>query len=260
MFETIQYEVRDRVGIIALNRPKQLNTLSFQMREELHSLIHAINSDTQVRSVLLWGSESLFGAGADIVGSRLEKPTPITSYESSQALHRLCDQIAAIPKPTVCAVAGYCLGGSLEMALSCDIRFVSENARVGLTEVNLGSIPGAGGTQRLPRLIGPSFAKETLFTGAKYSGADVYRMGMANYLVKEGELFDSAFPFARQMATRAPLAMAQAKACVDKGLEMGIDEGMDLEGRAMGLLTLTEDLQEGARAFKEKRPADFQGK
>lgn len=260
MYDTIQYQVQEQVGIITLNRPEKLNTLSIQMREELHSLLDVIEADYQVRTVLLWGSETLFGAGADLIGSRLEKPTPLTAYKSSMMLHALCDRLADFPKPTVCAVGGYCLGGSLEMALACDIRFVSRNAKIGLTEVNLGSIPGAGGTQRLPRLVGPSFAKEMLFTGKKYSGADAYRMGLANYLVDEGTLFDQAFGFAKQIATRAPLAMAQAKCCVDKGLEMGIDEGMDLEARAMGLLVATEDLQEGSRAFLEKRPAEFKGK
>lgn len=262
MYKTINYEVHDNVAVISLNRPNQLNTIDAVMKTELNEILDKIQGDSQVRAVILWGNEKLFGAGADVLsfGSDETKSGSFASYELCIQLQALCARIEQVSKPTIAALAGYALGGSLEMALSCDIRIASENAKIGLPEVNLGTIPGAGGTQRLPRIVGVSWAKELLFTGKKISGEEAYNIGLVTHLVPEGDLFKNAMDLATCISENAPLAIAQAKDAVNVGIQLPLKFGTDYEARCSSILTGTEDQIEAGHAFKEKRKPKFTGR
>lgn len=260
MYETIQYRFEQNVAVIALNRPKQLNTLSYQMGEELKDALAAVERDNSIRAVLLWGSEELFGAGADIMEEKNRPETVFEGHAYSRRLHDLCRRFEVLPKPVVAALAGYVLGGSLEIALSCDIRIASDNVKIGLPEVNIGTIPGAGGTQRLPRLIGIANAKEMLFTGEKIAHKRALEMGLVNRVVPAGTLYQAALELTSQIAGKAPLALAMAKTAVDRGMQMSLEDGLEYEAKCFGMLVSTEDRLEGKAAFREKRAPNFQGR
>ena len=165
-----------------------------------------------------------------------------------------------LPKPVICAINGYAFGGGLELALCADIRLVDAETKVGLTETRLGIIPGAGGTQRLPRLIGASKAKELIFTGARVDGERAERLGIANRAVPRDELLDAAIEMAEQMLLSAPIALQQAKIAIDAGMQCDLETGLEIESRAYAVTIPTEDRQEGLEAFREKRKPDFKGK
>lgn len=260
MLETILYEKKDRIAVITLHRPKKLNALSYRMGEELREVLKAIEQDPDIRVVLLWGNETLFGAGADLTEKQNQPQTAFEGHAYARRLHALCSAFESLPKPVIAAIGGYALGGSLELALSCDIRIASEEAKIGLPEVNIGSLPGAGGTQRLPRLIGKAASKELLFTGDKISGQRAFEIGLVNRIAPNGKLFETAMELAQQLSEKAPLSIAMAKTAVNTGTQLSLEDGLEYEAKCFGMVLSTEDRKEGAAAFVEKRAPVFLGR
>jgi len=261
MFEYIKFEVENRVAVITLNNPAKLNAISFTMMEEMHTALDRLEADGNIRVLMIWGGEKVFGAGMDITRDKSgEKESPPTDNPVARRLHTLYDRISRLPMAVVAAVAGYALGGGFELALACDIRIFSENAKVGLPELNLGTIPCGGGTQRLPRIIGAGRAKELIFTCDRIGAEEAYRLGIANRIVKEGALYGEAMALAKRLAEKAPLAVEMAKHAVDTGLEADLDTGLLIEMRNSAPLKYTQDYTEGVTAFKEKREPQFQGR
>jgi len=257
---TIQYEVNDGVAIITLNRSQAMNAIDPQTRDELRDAWRAVGEDDQVRCVLLTGA----GDKAFCTGSDLNKTMPPAEsfaqrYFSGNGTRSMTSGMD-IDKPIICAVNGYALGGGLELALSCDIRIASENAQFALTEVRIGSIPGAGGTQRLPRQISLSDAMLMLLTGDRFSAKQALAMGLISRVVPQAELFSHCMEIARRIAQNAPLSVRAIKRLVRQGLDMPLDKALQAEQYVFGLMHDTEDRVEGRRAFQEKRAPVYHGR
>ncbi|HVA25710.1 MAG TPA: enoyl-CoA hydratase/isomerase family protein [Chloroflexota bacterium] len=257
-FETILFQVEERVARITLNRPEQLNALSFKMRDELSAALDRCAEDAEVRAVLLAGAGRAFCAGIDLADGSFEE-TPIESVEA-RTRGDFRAKLTGLGKPTVAAVQGFCLGGGCELALCCDIRVVAEDAQFGQPEINLGSTPAGGATQRLPRLIGAGRALEWLMTGERMPAAEAHRVGLANRLAPTAELEATAQELAKKLAGKAPLAIKYLREAVYRGLDLPLEDALRLEFYLGGLLRTTEDRVEGLKAFREKRPPDFKGK
>lgn len=257
-FETILFTVEDRVARVTLNRPEQLNALSFKMREELAAAFDQCAADDGIRAVLVAGAGRAFCAGVDLADGSFEE-APIESVEV-RTRGDFRSKLAGLGKPTVAAVHGFCLGGGCEVALCCDLRVVAEDAQFGQPEINLGSTPAGGATQRLPRLIGAGRALEWLLTGDRMPAAEAHRVGLANQLVPAADLEATAFGLAKKLAGKAPLAVKYLRESVYRGLDMPIEDGLRLEVYLGGLLRTTEDRVEGLKAFREKRAPDFKGR
>ncbi len=258
MTDVLKSDIDDGICTLTLNRPDALNALDGSLVEALGERFDELRYDDEVRVVILTGAgDRAFCAGADLVERR--------SMSEQQVRRRIDDyrevfgRIAGVPKPTICAINGYAFGGGLEMALACDLRVVDEETRVGLTELRLGIIPGAGGTQRLPRLIGLARAKELIFTGAKITGRRAAELGLVNYAVSSDEVVDRARSLADDMLGSAPIAIAQAKKAIDTGTQVDLTSGLELESTAYAVTLPTEDRQEGLAAFKEDREPEFKG-
>ena len=257
-YDTILFEVRERVAHITLNRPDQLNALSFQMRAELAQAFEACAADDGVRAVVLAGTGRAFCAGVDLRDGSFEE-SPIESVEV-RVRGDFRAKLVGMGKPSVAAVQGFALGGGCELALCCDFRVAAEDAQFGLPEINLGSIPAGGATQRLPRLIGTTRALELLMTGDRLPADEAYRLGLLNRVVARDELAGAASELAEKVAAKAPLAVRYLREAVYRGLDLPLDEGIRLEAYLGGLLRTTEDRVEGLAAFREKRPPNFQGR
>ncbi len=252
-------EKRDGVGIITLNRPDKLNALNGDMIDDLHYLFDEFESDPSVRVVVLTGSGKAFCAGGDIEGE--VKMDVVGSYHGGIVGNKLMTRIEKCPLPVIAAINGFCLGGGFEMALACDIRLASERAKIGLTEVNMGVIPGSGGTQRLPRLVGPSKAKIVMMTGNHYRGREALEMGLVDEVFEGEELLDAAVDMAKSMAAKPPLALEYVKWAVNEGMQMDLDRALLFESSLFAHLYSTEDQKEAMTAFLEKRPPKpFQGR
>ena len=258
-YENLLYEKRDGIGYVTINRPEKLNALNDATVKELHHVFSAIADDEQVRVVILTGAgEKAFVAGADI--NELAVQTPVQGKERSQFGQKVLDLIENLGKPVIVAINGYALGGGCELAMACTLRIASENAQWGQPEVTLGIIPGYGGTQRLPRLVGKGLAMELILTGKRISAEEAHRIGLVNHVTSKEELLPTAEKIARQIMANAPLAIRFCLEAVNSGLEMPQDEALLLEATLFGLICATEDRREGTRAFVEKRKANFQGK
>lgn len=252
-------EKRDGVGIITLNRPDKLNALNGDMIDDLHYLFDEFENDPSVRVVVLTGSGKAFCAGGDIEGE--VKMDVVGSYHGGIVGNRLMTRIEKCPLPVIAAINGFCLGGGFEMALACDIRLASDRAKIGLTEVNMGVIPGSGGTQRLPRLVGPSKAKIVMMTGNHYRGREALEMGLVDEVFEGEELLDAAVDMAKGMAAKPPLALEYVKWAVNEGMQMDLDRALLFESSLFAHLYSTEDQKEAMTAFLEKRPPKpFQGR
>lgn len=249
----------DGICTLTINRPEAMNSLNGELVQKLHDTFYELRYDSSVRVVLLTGGEGpAFCAGADLKERR--------SMSEADVRRRIEDYgftfnlIETLPKPVICSINGYAFGGGLELALACDLRIVAADTQVGLTELQLGIIPGAGGTQRLTRLIGPARAKELIFTAARISGLQAVEYGLANYACPYGEMSTRAEELARQMLRSAPVALAQAKRAIDIATDVDLRSGLQFEAAAYGLTLPTEDRKEGLIAFKEKRAPNFKGK
>ena len=252
----------DRDGAVAtvtINRPKVLNALSIQTVDELRRAMLSLKYDEAVRVVILTGAgEKSFVAGADI--NELAAQTPVSGRELARRGQHVFDVIENLGKPVIAAINGYALGGGCELALACTIRIAVDTARLGQPEINLGIIPGYGGSQRLPRLIGRGPALELLLTGDQISAADAYRLGLVNRVVTAANLMGEARKLAQTLASKAPVAVRYILDAVNRGLEMPLAEAQNFEATLFGLVAATEDMREGTRAFLEKRKADFKGR
>lgn len=259
-YDNIEFERNPPIATITIDRPKQLNALSSATMREIGDVVDRLAQDTEIRALIITGAgQKAFSAGADI--SDLEAfDTGEQGYEHSRASHRVLFKMEQLGQVVIMAVNGYALGGGCELAMGGDIILASENASFGQPEVNLGIIPGFGGTQRLPRLIGRTRALEMIFTGERISAQEALRLGLVNRVIAQDQLMSEAEKLARTIAEKAPLAIALAKRAVYQGLEMGSRAGNETEMAFFGLAIGTEDRKEGTKAFLEKRPAQWRGK
>ena len=258
-YQAITYAVTDHVATITLNRPDVHNAMNEAMRRDLTRCFDAIAVDEEVKVVVVTGAgERAFSAGADI-REFVEPLVPVRFREQRRRLdfRQAMDRCG---QPIIAAVNGFALGGGLELALACDIRIAAMGATLGLTEINLAIIPGGGGTQRLPRLVGRGKALEMILTGARIPADDALRIGLVERVVPAGEALKAATELARTIAGKAPVALRYAKEAVLKGLELPLADGLRLEGDLSTLLRTTEDRLEGARAFLEKRAPRWTGR
>jgi enoyl-CoA hydratase len=239
-----------------MNRPKQLNALSGELMGAVVGALEEFDADTEIRAIVLGGSERVFAAGADI--AELEAGTPISLYENRRI--EAWDSIRDLRTPVVAAVSGYCLGGGCELAMLCDLIVASETAKFGQPEINLGVLPGAGGTQRLTRAVGKSVAMDMILTGRMLSAREALRFGLVARVCAKEAWLDEPKRVAREIASKGPIAVRLAKEAVDKAFEAPLAVGVEFERRAFYLARASEDAGEGLRAFVEKRPPDFKGR
>jgi len=256
--EAIRYELADGIATITLNRPAVHNAMNERMREELTACFGELARSEDARVIVVTGTgERAFSAGADI--REFVAPQVPVRFRDGR---RRVDFRAAMdrcPQPIIAAIRGFALGGGLELALACDIRIAGEDSQLGLTEVNLAIIPGGGGTQRLPRLVGRGKALEMILTGARIDAREALRIGLVERVVPATEVLSSAQALARTLAEKAPVALRYAKEAVVKGLGLPLEDGLRLENDLATLLRTTDDRIEGAKAFLEKRKPRFTG-
>lgn len=259
---TLTWQVVGAVGIITLDRPERMNAMGGTMKADLaHVFFELARKDDAVNALVVTGSgERAFCAGADIK-ERASEVVKASQYVFTQrATHDLFREIEEFEKPVIAAINGVALGGGLELALCCDIRIAADHARLGLPEVKLGAIPGAGGTQRLPRAIGEARAKQLIFTAEMIDAQEAHRIGLVNEVVASASLMGSALAMARQIAGLPPLAVRLAKRTVNRGMQTDLDSALEYERYAAGILLETEDRIEGMQAFIEKRAPVFTGR
>jgi enoyl-CoA hydratase/carnithine racemase len=257
--EFVRVEVADQIATIRLDRPK-MNALNFQVQAEIAAAAAQVSQDSAVRAVILYGGERVFAAGADI--KEMASLGAAEMSERAAALQAALNDVADIPKPVVAAITGYALGGGLELALCADFRVLGESAKVGQPEILLGVIPGAGGTQRLPRLIGPARAKDLIFTGRHMAAAEALAMGLADKVVPDAEVYQAAKDLVAQYAAGPALALRAAKQAVNRGLEVDLATGLEIERLQFASLFATEDQKAGMRSFVADGPgkASFEGR
>jgi enoyl-CoA hydratase len=247
------------IALVTVNRPDKLNALSGAVVGELREAFEQISRDAYIRGAILTGAgEKAFVAGADI--NELAQLPPIEAREVAARGQETFRLLETMTKPSVAAINGYALGGGMELAMACTVRFAAETAKMGQPEVKLGIIPGYGGTQRLPRLVGRGRALELLLSGDTITAAEAYRIGLVNGVVSQAELLNHSRAWLAKVSANAPLAVGLTMEVVDAGLNMALDDGMRFEAAAFGLSAATEDRREGTRAFLEKRRAVFTGK
>ena len=256
--ENVSYAKKGALAYVTLNRPKVLNALNQKTWEDLRKAFEDARDDAAVRGVILTGAgDKAFIAGADI--SELTQLTAVEAEKSSTFGQAVLDLIENLGKPVIAAVNGFALGGGCETAMACTIRIAAENAKFGQPEVKLGVIPGGGGTQRLPRLVGRGRALQLILTGEMISAQEAYRIGLVNEVVAAAELIARAEAILKQIFSNAPLAVKYSLQAVSKGLETSQAEGLSLEASLFGLCAGTADEKEGTQAFLQKRAARFQG-
>jgi enoyl-CoA hydratase/carnithine racemase len=249
--EFVTLQVEDGVGTIRLDRPK-MNAIDEQLHMEVRAAAMEATERTDVRAVVLYGGERVFAAGADIKAMSVLDTPGMTAW--GRELTHSFTAVARIPKPVIAAITGYALGGGYELALCADFRVLGASAKLGQPEILLGVIPGAGGTQRLSRLVGPAKAKDLIFTGRPVGAKEALEIGMADAVVPDDEVYATSVAMARKFAAGPPLALAAAKRAIDEGLELPIDEGLALESRLFAEMFGTEDQKTGMSSFLEKGP------
>ncbi len=259
MSEFVRLEVAEGVGTIRLDRPK-MNALNTQVQEEIRAAAHEASDRDDVKAVVVYGGEKVFAAGADI--KEMAEMSYTDMVRRSGKLQSAFTAVAKIPKPVVAAVTGYALGGGCELALCADVRFAADNAVLGQPEILLGVIPGAGGTQRLTRLVGPSKAKDIVFSGRFVPAEEALAIGLVDRVLPADHVYDEAVAWARQFAGAATYALRAAKECIDRGLEVDLDTGLELERQQFAALFATEDRTIGMESFVENGPgkAEFVGR
>lgn len=259
---TLLYEVRDRVAVVTLNRPDRMNTLGSTMKPDLaRAFFEMARNDDQVRAVLITGSgDKAFCAGADIKERATDVVRGTEYFVRQKATHELFRNIEEFEKPVIAAINGVALGGGLEIALCCDLRIAASHARFGLPEIKLGVIPAAGGTQRLPRLVGEARAKELILTADLVDAETALRYGLVSRVVPQAELMTAALELSQRIAQHPPLAVRFAKRAINRGMQTDLDSGLEYERYAAAMIVDSEDRIEGMRAFVEKREPQFKGR
>jgi len=255
-YQSILVDRDERVGIVTLNRPNELNALNFQLISELANALEELDRDEEIRCIVITGAGGkAFAAGADI--KEMSDKSPI---EMMLGGFQDWERIRRIQKPLIAAVGGYALGGGCELAMHCDMIVASENTRFGQPEINLGVMPGAGGTQRLARTLGKYRTMEMVLTGVQVTAQEMADHGLVNRVVPTGEHLTEAVKLAKEVTARGPIALRLAKQAVLASFETTLEEGLEMERKNFFLLFATEDMREGMRAFIEKRKADFKGR
>ncbi len=259
MYKTLIYEKKDNIGLLTISRPDKMNAISRELTTELKQLLDEVESDEELRVMVITGAgDKAFVAGADI--NELVDREAKMGRRVSKERQDIFSRIENLHVPVIAAVNGYALGGGLELALACSMRICSEKAQFGAPEVKLGIIPGDGGTQRLPRLVGSGRAMEMILTGDFIDAQEAYRIGLVNRVVPSEKLMEAAMELAQKIALRPPLAVRYAKEAVNRSQEGAAGSGFALESYLHALSCTTEDKKEGVAAFLEKRKGEFKGK
>lgn len=255
-YKTILTEREDTTFIITLNRPDKLNALSPELTGEVVDALDGVRTDSSVRAIIITGGPKVFAAGADL--SKMQTASAIEMYNRNLS-GDMWTTVAEMPQPTIAAVAGYALGGGCELAMACDLRIASETAKFGQPEINVGIYPGAGGTQRLARLIGLGRAKELVFLGDPIGAEEAHRLGLVNKVVPGENLLDEAKAWAKKLATKPPFTLQLVKQVMDQGYDLDLQSALKLE--RLGFISLfgTQDQREGVTAFLEKRKPNYTG-
>ena len=254
--QTVLVSREGNIGIIQLNRPNVMNALSFQVMSELVKRLEELDDDSSVRVIILTGAGRAFAAGADL--AEMSQATPVDLLLGRR--FELWDRIRKISKPMIAAVGGYCLGGGNELAMNCDIIIASETATFGQPEVNVGIMPGAGGTQRLTRVVGKHKAMEMILTGKSISAEEAYRVGLVNHVVPPESLMDEAKKIAGEIASKPPISVRAAKEAILRAEDTTLEVGLEFERKTFYMLFATDDGKEGMRAFVEKRKPSYKGR
>jgi len=258
-FQNIKFEKKNQIAYVIIDRPKVLNALNMATMQELKQAFESIKDDPEVRVAILTGAgEKSFVAGADI--SELGQQTPVSAKEYTHRGQATVDAIENLGKPVIACINGFALGGGCELAMACTMRLASDNAKLGQPEVKLGLIPGYGGTQRLPRLVGKGLAMQQILTGEMITAQEANRIGLVNEVVPQAELIPRAEALAAKIIPNSPLAIQYAMEAVNRGYDMPLADGLYLEAVLFAVVCATEDKNEGTKAFLEKRPAQFKGK
>ena len=256
--ETLDYAVDEKIGVITLNRPERLNVIGTDLLNDLETVLQDIEKDTDLRALIITGAETVFVAGADIKEIRLVEDV-VAAHAFVTRANQCFNRIEDLEKPVIAAVNGLALGGGCELALACDIRVAAETAVFGLPEIKLGVMPGAGGTQRLPRLVGAGRAKEIMYSGDSIDAQEAFRIGLVNRVVADDRMMQAALEVAGQLAARPPVALAMIKSAVNRGADLDLKAALEYEARCFEILFATRDRKEGMQAFVDKRQAEFKG-
>ncbi len=254
----VRVEREDGIAVLTIDRQEKLNALDLQVTEEIGQALLEVEAEGPRAIIVTGAGERSFVAGADI--SAMSVMSPMEAKRFSEIGHAAMALLDRSPVPTIAAVNGYALGGGCEVAIACDVRIAAENATFGFPEVTLGIVPGMGGTQRLPRLVGPAFAKELIFTGRRIGAKEAHEIGLVNRVVPQGEALGVARELAAEIAANGPLAVRHAKAATNRAMDVDLVSGLEYEADQFALLFATEDAREGMGAFVEKRKAQFKGR
>lgn len=255
-YKNVLVETKDGISTVTINRPKAMNALDAETLDEIGKVFAELETNAACKAVIVTGAgDKAFVAGADL--GAMSKMTALEGRAFGDLGHKVFDTIENFPKVVIAAINGYALGGGCELAMACDIRIASEKAKFGQPEVTYGIIPGFGGTQRLPRLVGKGIAKQYIYTGDMFGAEEAYRIGLVNAVTTPEELIPAAEAMLAKILKKSPLAVTSAKDVIDKGLEMTQDLGMKYEAQAFGVCFATEDQKEGMAAFLERRKPEF---
>lgn len=254
----LQVDVRDGIGILTLNRPDVMNAVNQTLLQQLHDHLSTWRFDRSIRAIVVTGAgDKAFSAGADLKERATLSPDQVRQF--LDRIRGTFNLVEVMPQPVIAAINGLAFGGGLEFAMACDLRVAVQSAQLALTETSLGIIPGAGGTQRLPRLVGPGRAKELVFTARRLSATEAEAWGLVNRVVPDGTGLEAALQVAAAIANNAPVALQQAKFAINQGLEVDLTSGLAIEGKAYEVCIPTKDRIEALIAFREKRKPVFSG-
>jgi enoyl-CoA hydratase/carnithine racemase len=257
-YKTILVEEKEGIGYLTLNRPEVRNAFNQEMIDELREALRLIDKDEEIRVLIITGAGKAFQAGADIAELSLMDPMSILRW--NEGIVRINAALERLRQPVIAAINGAAMGGGLELTISCTLRVIEESAKMALPEVKLGIIPGTGGTQRLPRLIGKGLAAELLLTGDVISAEDAYRVGLVNRVVPDGEAVKAAEELAQKIMTNAPIAVEMAKDALEIGKDLPLEHAVQYSQKNCAICFSTKDMKEGMNAFLEKRKPNFAGK